>query len=170
MSDKVRFKDKVKTYYSYNKHKLPIIFAFVGLFFLTAFPGVHYADNVITKVPSKFNAFSLFAIMILALVQVVNAITLSAKNNKKTEIISTVLFTALNLLTLFFAYIYIGGYIKHGYQPAFLKPILMISIGVLFNLIANVFAFIYLGYDTKKSLNEIIKQLEAEELEENEAK
>lgn len=154
------FLAKLKTYYSYNKYRLPIIFSLIGMFFLTAFPGLHY--EYWYEVSSKYNAISVFIIMILAAVQLVNAINFSAKKDKKTEYTFTILFTVFNVVILFFAYLYISPYLA-SYKPAYFKSIFVICLGIFFLLVANVFAFIYLGYDTKASLKEIIAQLEAED-------
>jgi len=153
------FKEKVKIYYSYNKYRLPIIFSLIGMFFLTAFPGLHY-EYWYEKV-SSYNAISIFIIMILAVLQLVNAINLSSKKDKRTEYTFTILFTVFNALIIFFAYLYISPYILQGFKAVYIKSILVIVAGVVFLVIGNVFAFIYLGYDTKQSLNKIIAELEA---------
>ncbi|MGI6781229.1 MAG: Rho termination factor N-terminal domain-containing protein [Acholeplasmataceae bacterium] len=153
---------KLKTYYSYNKYRLPIIFSLIGMFLLTAFPGLHY--EYWYEKDSKFNAISVFLIMILAVLQLVNAINLSAKKDKKTEYIFTILFTVFNVIIGFFAYLYISPYFD-GWNSKYFKSIFVILLGIVFFIIANVFAFIYLGYDTKASLNEIIAQLNAEDEE-----
>lgn len=154
------FPSKLKTFYSYNKYRLPIIFSLVGMFFLTAFPGAHY--QYWYEKDSKYNAISVFLIMILAVLQLVNAINFSAKKDKKTEYGFTILFTVFNVLLILFAYLYISPYFK-GFNPKYLKSIIIISVGILFMIIANIFAFVYLGYDTKASLKQIIAELEAED-------
>lgn len=158
MSKFANFKEKFKIYYSYNKYRLPIIFSLIGMFFLTAFPGLHY-EYWYEKV-SKYNAISIFIIMILAVLQLVNAINLSSKKDKRTEYIFTFLFTFFNLLIIFFAYLYISPYILQGFKIVYIKSILVIITGIVFLIIGNVFSFIYLGYDTKQSLNKIIAELE----------
>lgn len=166
MKNELKFLDKLKTYYSYNKYKLPIIFTLIGMFFLTAFPGLHYLYWY-EKV-SKYNAISVFIIMVLAVLQLVNAINLSAKKDKKTEYIFTILFTFFNILIIFFAYLYISPYILQGFKTVYLKSIAVIVLGIIFLLTANVFAFIFLGYDTKESLNKVIAELKAEQKDNNE--
>lgn len=160
MNEKITLKDKILTYYSYNKYKLPILFSLVGMVLLTAFPTAHY--KYWYEKESKFNAVAVFVIMILALIQFVNSINLSSKRDKLSQIISITIFTGLNVLLIFFAYLYVGPYFN-GFNPKYLKSILIISSGVVFFIIANVFAFIYLGYDTKKNLRSIIEQLNSEE-------
>lgn len=150
---------KLKTYYSYNKYKLPIIFALISMVFLTAFPGLHY--KYWYEKPSKYNAISVFIIMIISALQLVNAINLSAKKDKKTEKIFTVLFTIFTLLTIFFAYLYISPYfLNPPFKMVYLSSIIVIIIGIIFMITANVFAFIFYGYDTKANLKRIIAELE----------
>ena len=159
-TNKVGFKEKVQTYYSYNKYKLPIIFTLIGMFFLTAFPGAHYEHWF--RVDAKYNAVAIFAIMLLALVQVVNSISLSAKESRKQELTFTILFTVINIAIIFLAIVYIAPYFKNGYDARYLKTTLIISLGIVFMLIANVFAFVFFGYDIKAAVNQVIKQLEEE--------
>ncbi len=161
MNEKLSFKEKILIYYSYNKYKLPIVFSFIGLYLLTGFPWLHY-KYWYEKV-SKWNAVSVFIIMILSLVQFINSINLSNKTDKKKELVNTVLFTVINIAMMFFAYLYISPYLLQGYQNKYFISIFVISLGILFYLIANVFAFIFLGYDPKVSLQKVIEELSSEE-------
>lgn len=160
MIEKLTFKEKIITFYSYNKYKLPILFALIGLVLLTAFPATHY--EYWFEKDSKFNAISVFILMILALVQFVNSINLSNKSNYKSSIVTITIFTSLNILMVFFAYLYISPYFT-GFNIKYLKSIIIISSGVLFFLISNVFGFVYLNYDTRKSLRALIDEINEED-------
>lgn len=162
----ISFWDKVKIYYSYNKYKMPLIFAFIGLIMLTAFPAAHYKYwNEIFSTTSKlarFNAIASFMIMLVALIQFVNVINLIEKKSKKTELVYVIIFTVLNVVLLFLAYVYISPYFIQGLKAKYLKSIIIIITGIVFFLTANVFAFIFMGYDTKRSLNELLAETELE--------
>lgn len=163
----VNFWDKIKIYYSYNKYKMPLIFAFIGLVILTAFPAAHYAYwSEIFSTTSKFakyNAIASFLIMLVALVQFVNVINLVGKKTRKSELTYIILFTVFNFVLLFLAYVYISPYFIQGLKAKYLKSIIIIISGVSFFLVANVVSFIFLGYDTKRSLNELLAQAELEQ-------
>ena len=148
--------NKIKTYYSYSKYKLPILFALLGLVFLTAFPGTHYEQWY--RVDSKFNAISVFGLMLLSLVQFVNAINISGKKSKRSELVYTILFTAINVFMIALALLYILPYFQQGFKPVYITSILIIGLGIASFIVANVFAFVFLGYDTQKSLKELIDQ------------
>ena len=153
--------DKLKTYYSYNKYKLPVLFALLGTIFLTAFPGAHYKYwYEVQKGTGDYNALAVFLLMLLALVQFVNVINISGKKSRKSELVYTVIFTIVNLIMVLFAYMYIAPYFRNGFDVKYLSSILLIVIGIGFMFTANVFAFIYLGYDTKASVKEILATLD----------
>ena len=153
MSDKW---NKIKTYYSYSKYKLPVLFALIGLVFLTAFPGTHYEQWY--RVDSKFNALAVFGLMLLSLVQFVNAINISGKKSKRSEFVYTILFTVLNVFMIVLALLYILPYFQQGFKPMYITTVLIITLGIASFIVANVFAFVFLGYDTQKSLKELVEQ------------
>lgn len=147
---------KTKTYYSYNKYKAPVLFTLIGLIFLTAFPGLHYEHWY--RVNSKFNALAIFAIMLIALVQFVNAINISGKKSKTSEKVYLILFTVFNVALIGLALVYILPYFVQGFKAQYLKSILVISIGIGFMIIANIFGFIFLGYDTQRTLKDLVEE------------
>lgn len=155
---------KIKTYYSYNKYKMPVLFALLGTICLTAFPGQHYAHWYEIKAGvGDYNALAVFLLMLLSLIQFVNVINISGKKSRKSELTYTIIFTVINVIMLIFAYVYIAPYFKNGFKPDYISAILVIALGMVFMIIANVFAFLYLGYDTKASVKEILASLENDE-------
>lgn len=152
---------KLKTYYSYNKYKIPVLFALIGTILLTAFPGAHYKYwYEVQKGTGDYNALAIFLLMLLSLVQFVNAINISGKKSRKSELVYTVVFTVVNLIMILFAYMYIAPYFKNGFNVKYLNSILIIVIGIGFMILSNVFSFKYLGYDTNASVKEILATLD----------
>ncbi len=146
----------MKRWYSYNKYKIPVIFTVIGSLFYTLFLDFRTLDFVfkshisaISELTSKIIGFYLFAMYIIAMVQIFNSMSYSRKRSP----ISLILFTLLNAIQGLLVYAYAreffieaatrADYVIKNYSYMSMG---IFAIGFVFYIIATIFAWIYVDW------------------------
>jgi hypothetical protein len=153
---KETFQQFFKRWYSYNKYKIPVFFTVIGSLIYTLFldfrtSGFVFRSHIsaINELTSKVVGFYLFAMYIIAMVQIFNSMSFSRKRSP----ISLILFTLLNLIQGLFVYLYSNAFlVEAATRPDYaLKNYSIMSMGIMaagfvFYVIATLFAWAYVDW------------------------
>lgn len=153
---KETFGQFIKRWYSYNKYKIPVIFTVIGSLIYTLFLDFRTQDFVfrshisaISELTSKIIGFYLFAMYIIAMIQIFNSISFS----KKRSPVSLILFTVLNLTQGALVYLYTNEFLVEAATRSdyVLKNYSYMSMGIMssgfvFYVIATLFAWGYVDW------------------------
>lgn len=117
----IRRETAFKRWYDYHKQSIPLYFILIGAFFFTAFldfeiqgTGIKldshiYAIRKFLNTPeNNLSAFYLFAMYLIALIQIFNAATFSKKRNPFT----TILLNALSIVSAVLAVLYTSVFFR----------------------------------------------------------
>ncbi len=150
------FQQFAKRWYSYNKYKIPVIFTVIGSLIYTLFldfrtNGFVFRSHIsaINELTSKEVGFYLFAMYIIAMIQIFNSMSFSRKRSP----VSLILFTVLNLIQGLFVYLYSNAFLVEAATRAdyTLKNYSIMSMGIMaagfvFYVIATLFAWAYVDW------------------------
>lgn len=146
----------IKRWYSYNKYKIPVIFTVIGSLIYTLFldfrtTGFVFRSHIsaISELTSKIIGFYLFAMYIIAMIQIFNSLSFSRKRSP----ISLILYTALNLIQGLFVFLYTNEFLIEAATRTdyTLKNYSYFSMGIMvsgfvFYVIATLFAWAYVDW------------------------
>ncbi|MCV2232263.1 hypothetical protein [Paracholeplasma manati] len=156
VKQKESFKSSMKRWYDYNKYSIPTIFTVIGSLIYTLFldfrtNGFVFRSHIsaINELTNKEVGFYLFALYIIALVQIFNSMSFS----KKRSPMSLILFTVLNLFQGLFVFLYSNAFLYEAATRAdyTLKNYSIMSMGIMaagfvFYVIATLFAWVYVDW------------------------
>ena len=144
-------------WYNYNKYSIPVIFTVIGTLIFTIFLDFRTGDidfkshlTAINMLTNDLVGFYLFAIYMIAIIQLANSLSFS----KKRSPVGLALFTGMNVLQWILVYNYINAFYTEveirtdGYViPSFghFSINLMISGSILY-VLATVFAWLYVDW------------------------
>ena len=144
-------------WYNYNKYQIPVIFTVIGTLIFTLFldfrtGGVDFKSHIsaINVLTNRVVGFYLFAIYMIALVQLANSMSFA----KKRSPIGLLMFTILNAVQILLVYLYVGVFhtevlirTDNFVIPSFgyFSMNVMIA-GAVFYFIATIFAWFYVDW------------------------
>lgn len=144
-------------WYNYNKYSIPVIFTVIGTLIFTIFLDFRTGDidfkshlTAINMLTNDLVGFYLFAIYMIAIIQLANSLSFS----KKRSPVGLALFTGMNVLQWILVYNYINAFYTEveirtdGYViPSFghFSINLMIAGSILY-VLATVFAWLYVDW------------------------
>ncbi|MDY0209975.1 MAG: hypothetical protein RBQ91_01030 [Acholeplasma sp.] len=143
-------------WYEYNKYKIPVIFTLLGTLLFTLFldfrtGGFTFRSHIasIQMVTSKIIGFYLFAIYLIAMIQLFNSMSFS----KKRSPVSFFLFLILNTIQGLLVFSYVKTFFEEAVSRAdYTIPsythmsIWIMIIGMVFYVVATVFAAVYVNW------------------------
>ena len=143
-------------WYEYNKYKIPTLFTLIGTLMFTLFLDFRTGDFTFRSHIASINlllsnviGFYLFAIYIIAMVQLFNSMSFS----KKRSPMSFALFLILNIVQGVLVFAYINTFFaeqtarmdytipNYSYMSMYIM-----GIGMVFYVIATIFASFYINY------------------------
>lgn len=153
---KETFQQFMKRWYSYNKYKIPVIFTVIGSLIYTLFldfrtSGFVFRSHIsaINELTSKEVGFYLFAMYIIAMVQIFNSMSFSRKRSP----VSLILFTGLNLIQGMFVYLYTNAFLveaatrtDYSLNSYSIMSMGIMATGFVFYVIATLFAWAYVDW------------------------
>lgn len=144
-------------WYNYNKYSIPVIFTVIGTLIFTLFldfrtGSIDFKSHItaINMLTNKLVGFYLFAIYMISIIQLANAISYS----KKRSPVGLALFTGLNMIQWVLVYSYVNAFYQEvatrtdGYQiPSFGHfSINVMIVGAIFYVLATLFAWFYVDW------------------------
>lgn len=144
-------------WYNYNKYTIPVIFTVIGTLIFTVFLDFRTGDinfeshiTAINMLTNRYVGFYLFAIYLIAIVQLANSLSFS----KKRSPFGLAFFTLLNLTQFLLVYKYITAFYEEvklrtdGFvipDSGYFSINVMIA-GSIFFLLATIFAWFYVDW------------------------
>jgi hypothetical protein len=152
-----------KRWYSYNKQKIPMIFTLFGAFFFTAFLDFEVqgtdikldshiaALNKLTNTPqNNIAAFMLFAMYMIALIQLFNSFTFAKKRSPILLYIMTFLSSIQIYIAITYRQVFINEFARrpdsYVISEATKLAYTVSIIGAILFIIATVFAWFYVDW------------------------
>jgi len=144
-------------WYNYNKHSIPVYFTVIGSLIFTLFldfrtAGIDFKSHIsaINMLSNRVVGFYLFAIYIIALIQIANSMSFS----KKRSPVGLFMLTIINAVQVLLVYLYVNVFYTEvatrtdGYQiPSFgLFSINVMIAGAVFYILATIFAWFYVDW------------------------
>ncbi|HOI84536.1 MAG TPA: hypothetical protein PLP48_00540 [Acholeplasmataceae bacterium] len=144
-------------WYNYNKYSIPVILTVIGTLIFTMFldfrtSGINFESHItaINQLTNKVVGFYLFAIYMIALVQLANVLSYK----KKRSPLGLFFFTFMNALQCLLVYLYINVFYTEvqirtdGYTiPSFGQFSINVMItGAIFYVLATLFAWFYVDW------------------------
>lgn len=144
-------------WYNYNKYSIPVYFTVIGSLIFTLFldfrtAGIDFRSHIsaINMLTNRIVGFYLFAIYLIALVQIANSMSFS----KKRSPVGLFMLTILNAVQVLLVYLYVNVFYTEvqirtdGYQiPSFGHFSINVMIaGAVFYILATIFAWIYVDW------------------------
>lgn len=144
-------------WYNYNKYTIPVIFTVIGTLIFTVFLDFRTGDinfeshiTAINMLTNRYVGFYLFAIYLIAIVQLANVISYSRKRSP----FGLAFYTLLNLTQFLLVYLYIKAFYVEveirtdGFEipQSGLFSINVMIAGSIFFFIALIFAWLYVDW------------------------
>ncbi len=168
-SGQVVRESRLKRWYSYNKQTIPLMFILVGAFFFTAFLDFEIRgtdielESHITAIQKFLNtpynnlsAFYLFAIYLIAIVQVFNAATFAKKRSPTGVILLTVLTVVqVAAVTLYTSIFFVEQANRNDYtiDDVARFSYTVFIVGAAFYVVGTAIAWLYVNWKYVKEID-----------------